>query len=214
MIVDPSLRCDPAPPSRLSTRKRQRREAKKFNAPESKNHRSPMGFNKIKMLIEIKDPTQFVQQLELSKVSFILQFDTKLKLGLDHLAHIAESLIRIKASPQRDYWCALIDEKIAEFMKIQIIPNVIPELKMTQEVLQKFKQYEKINEYFGKLALNANENDQQPTPSVRMNESVKNVSAYVGTQLPAPRELSAQANAIVSENSGWEEFRCLHKISP
>lgn len=177
MIDDPSLRCDPAPLS-STQRKRRKREAKKFNVPESKNQSNPMGYNKIKMLIEIEDPTKFVEQLELLKVSFIMQFDTKQKLGHDHLAYIAESLIRIKALPQKDYWCTLIDEKIAEFIKIQIIPNVIPQLKMTQEVFEQFKQYDKINEYFGKLALNANKNHQQPTTSARVNEiqSIANVS--------------------------------------
>lgn len=86
-----------------------------------------MGYTKIKALLAIEDQTKFMEHLKLTETSFLMQFDTKHKLGVDHLGCIAESLILIRAlpQPQKNEWCTLIDARIAEFLKIQIIPNVI-----------------------------------------------------------------------------------------
>lgn len=178
-IDDASLRCGsvPSPPATKRSRKRQKKDAKQIDKAESENQTNPMGYTKIKVLSSIADSTSFMEHLNLAKHSFLSQFDTKHKLGLDHLGFIADCLIRIKAfpQPQQNDWCTLIDAKIAEFLKIQIIPNVIPELKLSQEVYEKFKRFDKINEYFGRL--NANENHQvmQPTTSARANESIETV---------------------------------------
>lgn len=81
-----------------------------------------------------------------------MQFNTKMKLGLEYLDCIAEALIRINSfeETQKEFWHSLIDKEIENFLEMQLIPKMLSK-EMTDDLLTKLKRYAKINQYFEKI---------------------------------------------------------------
>lgn len=150
MQCDPAAGQSPSPkPSRVletktqSSKKRRKREAKLVDG-----NRNALGFTKIRTLLAIEDMETFSTELNRVKESFLRQFNTTKKHGIDHMVHIGDCLERIKDLPERESWWASIEALIVNFVSLHIVPHMIPQRNIPDAALKKFCTHPKIDEYF------------------------------------------------------------------
>lgn len=113
--------------------KRRKMDVAKIHTKD--NQTDPMGYRRISGILDFTDE-EFAEHLGNAKTSFLRQFDTKIKLGMEHLRCIGRALIRINrfAEPEREQWCSMIDARIEEFFKMQLIPRIFSR-EMDEECL-------------------------------------------------------------------------------